>query len=99
MFPLHNDPAIAGYPVALAGNVAQDLLQLFGTLSPAEQAEIERQMALRDTSQETPRESAHESALAVPDAKEPEDSPPSTSMPTEKDELDRLADHLDEMDL
>ena len=75
MFPEHDNPAVAGDPAAVAGDLNVNLAQFFGVSSPLELLTPECKCE-RDRMQKT-----------------------ESGKRAEKDDLDKLVDELDEMDL
>jgi NAD-dependent dihydropyrimidine dehydrogenase PreA subunit len=88
MFPQHDDPAIAGDPAASADGLKLDLSQLFQGMGVRELASAERQRALDEQRRQ---EAVERQGKSSPGAKE--------SRSADRDNLDRLVDEIDDLDL
>jgi Pyruvate/2-oxoacid:ferredoxin oxidoreductase delta subunit len=83
MFPDHKTPAIAGTADGLIGELKMDLTHLFGGAEAVQQAVQERQHAMKKEGQEA----------------ETKDKTPLPDSTRERDNLDKLIDAVDELDL
>jgi NAD-dependent dihydropyrimidine dehydrogenase PreA subunit len=86
IFPQHKTPAIAGSPAGAAGSLKIDLSKLFGAPDALEVAVLERDVELVAAGRQ-----AVGMTVGIPKRQQPKQGP--------KDELDRLMDQLDALDL
>ena len=87
IFPQHKTPAIAGSPDGEAGSFKIDLSKLFGAPDALEQAVLERDVELTAVGRD-----AVGMAVGIPKRQDAKAS-------VEKDDLDKLMDSLDDLDL
>jgi NAD-dependent dihydropyrimidine dehydrogenase PreA subunit len=87
IFPQHKSPAIAGSPEGEAGSFKIDLSKLFGAPNALEQAALERDVELTAVGRD-----AVGMSVGIPKRQNEKSNGP-------KDDLDRLMDSLDELDL
>lgn len=87
IFPQHKSPAIAGSPEGDAGSFKIDLSKLFGAPNALEQAALERDVELTAVGRD-----AVGMTVGIPKRQTEKPAKP-------KDDLDRLMDSLDELDL
>ncbi|MBL9083793.1 MAG: ferredoxin family protein [Planctomycetales bacterium] len=87
IFPQHKTPAIAGSPEGAAGAFKIDLSKLFGAPDALEQAVLERDVELVDAGR-----AAVGMAVGIPKRQTEKAAAP-------KDDLDKLMDSLDDLDL
>lgn len=86
IFPQHKTPAIAGSPTGAAGSLKIDLSKLFGAPDALEVAVLERDVELVAAGRQ-----AVGMTVGIPKRQQQKQGP--------KDELDRLIDQLDELNL
>jgi len=87
IFPQHKSPAIAGSPEGEAGGLKIDLSKLFGAPNALEQAALERDVELTAVGRD-----AVGMSVGIPKRQTEKPAKP-------KDDLDRLMDNLDALDL
>jgi MinD superfamily P-loop ATPase len=91
IFPQHKTPSIAGSELASAGSLKIDLSRLFGAPETGESAE---EAAIRERDEQLLAAGRNAVGSSVGLAKRQAEKPPEP-----KDDLDRLIDQLDELDV